>query len=141
MAERTPDGLWQRSIGPNVYGWIKTADLAKGGDMRKVIGCWPFKQIHPASGEATFNYIDFFVDGKAILVDVYGKKWRSQVLVKDALVWVKPVSKFRSAPYGEFFRISSDSKTLEPGADNPSALANFSEELLKGCKGILTSSP
>lgn len=138
MVERSSDGLWQRSNGPNVQGWIRTADLSKGVDMRKVVGCWPFKQVHPAAGEATFDHIDFSLDGRAVLVDVYGKRWRSQVFIKDALVWVRPNSNRKSAPFGEFLRYSQEKRTLEPGAEKPTGFTIYDDESLRGCKGIVT---
>ena len=134
VAVRSHDRLWVRLPGLEKNEWVRTSDLATEGGMRRFRHCWPFKQIHPAEGEATFDRVDFALDGTAVLVDLNGRKWASQVFIKDALVWVKPDSKSKAAPFGEFFRMSSDENALEPGAETPSGIVRFEEDLIRRCR-------
>lgn len=86
----------------NVKGWVKREDVAEAKDLAKVIACWPFKEVHPPEGEATFDYISFDSNGKAKIF-IGDSVWPAQTYISKSLVLVKGVSKRRHAPFGEFF--------------------------------------
>jgi len=118
--------------------WIPRSELASFSDMRRVRGCWPIKQVHPADGEATFDHIDFEQSGNAIVTDVYSRKWKAVTYIKDSLVFVRPVSNSSKAPFGEFFGLNRDIPTLLPAGDPPTNITLFPRKALEGCRAIIS---
>lgn len=137
---KSPDG-W---IPINDDEWVRSEDVATGKNLRRVIGCWPIKQLNYEPGDYSMH-IKFNLDGTGVAdgIDDFPElrhvtEPSVQVYMEKSLVIIAYSQHDLRVPYILRAGYKADGQRLFPDGMPSHEQERFSKTELEGCANTPT---